>query len=39
MNRTEAGWRTWYTVPLPNIGKHFAIQIVLSCNIVILTRI
>ena len=20
MNRTHAGWRTWYTVPLPNIG-------------------
>lgn len=21
MNRTVAGWRTWYTAPLPNIGK------------------
>lgn len=23
MNRTREGWRTWYTVPLPNIGIFF----------------
>ncbi len=23
MNRTTAGWRTWYTEPLPNIGVFF----------------
>lgn len=23
MNRTRAGWRTWYTVPLPNIGLFY----------------
>eukprot|EP00981_Chlorochromonas_danica_P013934 scaffold7111_cov187-Ochromonas_danica.AAC.6 len=23
MNRSRAGWRTWYTVPLPNIGIFY----------------
>ena len=23
MNRTVAGWKTWWTVPMPNIGLFF----------------
>lgn len=23
MNRTLEGWKTWYTVPLPNIGIFY----------------
>lgn len=30
MNRTREGWRTWYTVPLPNIGT-FSYSTVCQC--------
>lgn len=27
MNRSLEGWRTWYTEPMPNIGEHRAVRL------------